>query len=294
MRLWRQSGCPRPDVIASQQRDEQGTTMKDQATTDTSRVGAIPGLATAAAIAAITLAFMLPTAARAQAAGVDPDAAKILKRMTDYVGQLQRFSVDTASTLEVVLVSGQKLQFTSAARTTLQRPNKLRSERIGDVISQSFYFDGRTLTIFNPGDGYYATVPAPNTIDAAVDFARDSLDVIAPAGDLVTMDAYDRLMADATAGFVVGQSIVGGVRCDHLAFRSGVVDWQIWIEAGDKPLPRKYVITSLDVDQAPQFELMMSNWSTDPVFTAEHFQFTPPPGAKAIEFLPVGTAGATP
>ena len=268
--------------------------MKDQATTDTSRVGAIPGLATAAAIAAITLAFMLPTAARAQAAGVDPDAARILRRMTDYVGQLQRFSVDTASTLEVVLVSGHKLQFTSAARTTLQRPNKLRSERIGDVISQSFYFDGRTLTIFNPGDGYYATVPAPNTIDAAVDFARDSLDVIAPAGDLVTMDAYDRLMADATAGFVVGPSIIGGVRCDHLAFRSGVVDWQIWIEAGDKPLPRKYVITSLDVDQAPQFELMMSSWSTDPVFTADHFQFTPPPGAKAIEFLPVGTAGATP
>lgn len=268
--------------------------MNDQATTDTSGVRAMPGLAVAVAIAAITLAFMLPTAARAQAAGVDPDAAKTLKRMTDYVGQLQRFSVDTASTLEVVLVSGQKLQFTSAARTTLQRPNKLRSERIGDIISQSFYFDGRTFTIFNPGDGYYATVPAPNTIDAAVDFARDSLDVIAPAGDLVTMDAYDRLMADTTAGFVVGQSIVGGVRCDHLAFRSGVVDWQIWIEVGDKPLPRKYVITSLDVDQAPQFELMMSSWSTDPVFTADHFQFTPPPGAKAIEFLPVRTAGATP
>lgn len=268
--------------------------MNDHATTDTSGVRAMPGLAAAVAIAAIALVFMLPSAARAQAAGVDPDAAKVLRRMTDYVGQIQRFSVDTASTLEVVLASGQKLQFTSAARTTLQRPNKLRSERNGDVISQSFYFDGRTLTIFNPGDGYYATVPAPPTIDAMVDFARDSLDVIAPAGDLVTMDAYDRLMADTTAGFVVGQSIVGGVRCDHLAFRGGVVDWQIWIEAGDTPLPRRYVITSIDVDQAPQFELMMSNWSTDPVFTADHFQFTPPPGAKAIEFLPVGTAGATP
>jgi hypothetical protein len=281
-------------MIASQQREWQDTTMKEQATSDTSCAAAGSGIAAAAAIAAITLAFMLPITARAQAAGVDADAAKILRRMTDYVGQLQRFSVDTAGTLEVVLASGQKIQFTSAARNSLQRPNKIRSERIGDVVSQTFYFDGRTLTIFNPGDGYYATVPAPGTIDAAVDFARDSLDIIAPAGDLVTMDAYDRLMADATVGFVVGQSIVGGVRCDHLAFRSGVVDWQIWIEAGDKPLPRKYVITSLDVDQAPQFELMMSNWSTDPVFTAGHFQFTPPPGAKAIEFLPVGTAGATP
>ena len=259
-----------------------------------SPVGAMPSLATAAAIGSMMLALMLPGTARAQAAGVDLDAAKILKRMTDYVGTLQRFSVDTSNTLEVVLVSGQKIQFTSASRNTVQRPNKLRSERIGDLISQSFYYDGRTFTIFNPGDGYYVTVPAPNTIDAMVDFARDSLDVIAPAGDLITMDAYDRLTADATSGFVVGKSVVGGVRCDHLAFRSGVVDWQIWIEDGDKPLPRRYVITSVDVDQAPQFEQSLSNWTLDPAVKAQYFDFTPPPGMKAIEFLPVGTAGAKP
>ena len=153
--------------------------------------GAMSRLVTATAIAALTLAFMLPGTAHAQAAGVDPDAATILRRMTDYVGKLQRFSVDTSNTLEIVLTSGQKIQLTSASRNTVQRPNRLRSERVGDVISQSFYFDGRTFTIFNPGDGYYATVPAPSTIDAMVDFARDSLDVIAPAGDLITMDAYD-------------------------------------------------------------------------------------------------------
>jgi len=273
---------------------EQDTTMRNQAMKYISPVGAMPSLATAAAIGSMMLALMLPGTARAQAAGVDPDAAKILKRMTDYVGTLQRFSVDTSNTLEVVLVSGQKIQFTSASRNTVQRPNKLRSERIGDLISQSFYYDGRTFTIFNPGDGYYVTVPAPNTIDAMVDFARDSLDVIAPAGDLITMDAFDRLTDDATSGFVVGKSVVGGVRCDHLAFRSGVVDWQIWIEDGDKPLPRKYVITSLDVDQAPQFEQLLSNWSLDPAVEARYFEFTPPPGVKAIEFLPVGTAGAKP
>lgn len=257
--------------------------------------GSMSRLVTATAIAALTLAFMLPGTARAQAAtGVDADAATILKRMTDYVGKLQRFSVDTSNTLEVVLVSGQKIQLTSSARNTVQRPNRLRSERIGDVISQSFYYDGRTLTIFNPGDGYYATVPAPNTIDAMVDFARDSLDVIAPAGDLITMDAYERLTADATAGFVVGQSVIAGVRCDHLAFRSGDVDWQIWIEDGDKPLPRKYVITSLDTPQAPQFEQVLSNWSLDPAVKPGFFDFLPPAGAKAVQFLPAGTAGAQP
>ena len=258
------------------------------------RVGAMPRLVMTATIAALTLSFLLTGTARAQVAGVDPEAAAALKRMTDYVGKLQRFSVDTSNTLEVVLDTGQKIQFSSASRNTVQRPDKLRSERIGDVISQSFYYDGRTLTVFNPGDGYYATVPAPGTIDATVDYARDSLDIIAPAGDLITTDAYDRLLADATSGFVVGKSVVDGVRTDHLAFRSGAVDWQIWIEDGDKPLPRKYVITSLDILQAPQFEQMLSNWSIDPALKTEHFEFTPPSGAKATRFLPAGTAGAQP
>lgn len=272
----------------------QDTTMQDQAMKPISPATVMPGLVTATAIAALTLALVPLGSARAQAAGMEPQAAQTLKRMTDYVGKLQGFSVDTSNTLEVVLVNGQKIQFTSASRSTVQRPNKLRSERIGDVMSQSFYYDGRTFTVFNPVDAYYATVPAPNTIDAIVDYARDSLGVIAPAGDLITMDAYARLTADATSGVVVGKSVVGGVRCDHLAFRSGAVDWQIWIEDGDKPLPRKYVITSLDLPQAPQFEQLLSNWSIDPAVNPQYFEFTPPSGAKATEFLPVGTAGAQP
>ena len=249
---------------------------------------------TLAASLLLALAALAPVQGWAQDAGVDPEARRLLQRMTNYVASLGKFGLDTANTLEVVLVSGQKIQFTSAARTSVQRPDKLRSERIGDVVSQYFYFDGRGLTLFNPDDGYYATVPAPATIDAMVDFARDSLDIVAPAGDLITLDAYERQMSGTVSGFVVGKSVVGGVRCDHLAFRGADFDWQIWIEDGDRPLPRKYVITSLDVPGAPQFEVLMSNWNTAPDFAAKHFEFSPPAGAKRIEFLPAGAAGDQP
>ncbi|MCU0976975.1 MAG: DUF2092 domain-containing protein [Steroidobacteraceae bacterium] len=251
-------------------------------------------LVASAALAATAFGLMLPAAAHAQAVGADPQATQLLKRMTDYVGQLPRFSVDTAATVEAVLITGQKLQFNSTTRATLQRPDKLRSERVGDVLSQLFYYDGRTVTIYNPQDGYYATVPAPATIDAMLDFAREKLDVVAPAGDLLTLDAYERLMDGVTEGFVVGKSAIGGVRCDHLAFRSGDIDWQIWIEDGERPLPRKFVITSLDVERAPQFEVVMSNWSLKPRIPAGFFDFKPPPGARAIEFLPFGQAGEQP
>jgi len=246
----------------------------------------------AALTALIVLAVISPASALAQVNDIEPEAGRLLKRMTDYVGSLPQFGLDSAQSIEVVLVSGQKIQFTSAARMVVQRPNRLFAERVGDVVSQSFFFDGKSLTLFNPGDGYFATVPAPGTIDAMLDFARDSLDVIAPAGDLITTDAYARLMADTTAGFVVGKSTIDGVRCDHLAFRSYGVDWQIWIEDGARPLPRKYVISTVDVVGAPQFEVMMRNWTTSPDVSPKRFQFTPPAGATEVKFLPVGNAGA--
>ena len=243
-----------------------------------------------AALGLLTLAA--PGLAWAQAAAIEPEAARLLKRMTDYVGGLPQFGLDTAQSIEVVLVSGQKIQFTSAARLVVQRPNKLFAERVGDVISQSFFYDGKALTLFNPEDGYFATVPAPGTIDAMLDFARDSLDVIAPAGDLITQDAYARLMSDTTAGFVVGKSMIDGVRCDHLAFRSYGVDWQIWIEDGAQALPRKYTISTVDIEGAPQFEVLMRNWTLSPAISPKQFHFTPPAGATEVKFLPTANAGA--
>jgi len=231
---------------------------------------------------------------RAQPAGIDPEAARLLKRMTDFVSSQQRFSLETVNTVEVVLDSGQKIQFTGGARTTVQRPNKLHSERVGDVMRQSLFYDGRSLTLFNPDDNFYATVPAPPTIDGFLDFAREQLDIVAPAGDLITMDAYGRLMSDARSGFVVGKSYVGGVRCDHLAFRGYGVDWQVWIEDGERPVPRKYVITTVDMEEAPQAEILVTRWDSSPKFDGNLFEYSPPTGARQTGFVTLDGKGEQP
>lgn len=232
--------------------------------------------------------------AGAQPAGVDPEAARLLKRMTDFVGSQRQFSLETVNTVEVVLDTGQKLQFTGGARTTVQRPDKLHSERVGDVMRQGFYYDGRSLTLVNPDDNFYATVPAPPTVDAMLDFAREQLDIVAPAADLITTDAYARLMSDARSGFVVGKSYAGGVRCDHLAFRGYDVDWQVWIEDGDRPVPRRFVITTVDMEQAPQAEVLVTLWDSAPKVGAGLFEYSPPAGAQRIEFVMLDGTGEQP
>ncbi|MFC1503622.1 DUF2092 domain-containing protein [Pseudomonadota bacterium] len=183
-----------------------------------------------------------------------------LKESTTFLSRQKQFSVVSRSTIEAVLYSGKKLQFDQAASLSVQRPDKLRAERHGDLVDQIFYYDGQSLTLYNPQDKYYATVSAPDNLEAMLNFARESLDIVAPAGDLFYTNAFEILMQDVTVGYVIGKSVIEGVRCDHLAFRSPHVDWQLWVQEGSKPLPRKLVITSSDVVNAPQFTVLMTGW----------------------------------
>lgn len=225
-------------------------------------------------------------AVQAQPAGIAPEAQQLLKASTDFLASQKQFSADTRNTLEVVLKSGQKVEFNHTARQSVQRPNKLRAERTGDLVNQVFVYDGKSLTLHNPQDKAYAQVAAPDTLEAMLEFARTKLDIVAPAGDLLNKNVYDILMDGVTDSFVVGKAVIEGVRCDHLAFRAPHVDWQIWIQEGAQPLPRKFVITTRDLPNAPQFAVTVTKWDLKPTFSAQTFAFTPPAGAKKVDFLP--------
>jgi hypothetical protein len=235
---------------------------------------------TLAALAGLALAV------QAQPAGIAPEAQRLLKASTGFLAKQQQFSAETRNTLEVVLKSGQKIEFNHQARMSAQRPNKLRAERTGDLVDQLFVYDGKSLTLSNPQDKAYAQVAAPDTLEGMLEFARTQLDIVAPAGDLLDKNAYDILMDGVTDGFVVGKAVIEGVRCDHLAFRAPHVDLQMWIQEGAQPLPRKMVITTRDLVNAPQFAVTVTKWNLQPKFSAQTFSFTPPAGATKVDFLP--------
>ncbi len=232
-------------------------------------------------------AAVLPRLALGQPAGIDPQAEKLLKASMAYLGRQKQFSADTRSTIEMVVTSGQKLQFDNTVTMSVQRPNKLYAKRVGDLIDQVFYYDGKSLTLHNPSEKHYATVPAPGTLEEMLDFARTKLDIVAPGGDFIYKNAFEILMQDVTNGFVVGKGVVEGMRCDHLAFRAPHVDWQIWIQEGRQPLPRKIVITTRDIANAPQFAVVVTKWNLAPTFNESLFSFKPPKDTRKVDFLPL-------
>src|SRR5262249_27992448 len=195
-------------------------------------------------VSVVALAMLVATGwsqpGYAQPTGIDPQAEKLLRRMSDYLAGRQQFSLKAESTLEVVLTSGQKVQFDSPATLVVSRPNKLHAHRKGDIANQEFFYDGKTLTLYNPKENLYATTAAPATLDETFDFAREKLDIVAPGTDLFYTNAAERMLKAFSSAFVVGPSVVAGAKTTHLAFRAADVDGQVWIDDGDKPLPRKF------------------------------------------------------
>jgi hypothetical protein len=240
-------------------------------------------------LGALALALTVPAEIRAETPDVDPAATKLLKRMTDYLGSLEQFSLDTNNTLEEVLETGQKIQYDFSTSVLIERPNRLRATRKGELVDQVLVYDGENLAIHDRGQNYYAVVKAPNNIDDLLHFARESLDLVPPSGDLVFTNSFELLTTPVTSGMVVGKSIIGGVKCDHLAFSGPVVDWQIWIADNGKPLPQKYVITTKDDPAQPQYMVVMNRWNVAPRIKGGMFDFEAPEDAEQVEFLLLDT-----
>jgi len=255
---------------------------------------AILNIRTAAAgfaLAILMLPAIVPTQALAQT--VDPAAVQTLQRTMDYLGSLKQFSVHTQNTLEEVLETGQKVQFDVSNVLMLKRPNKLLAKRHGDLVDQSFSYDGKTLSLYNASLNYYASVPAPDNIEAMLDFARESLGIIAPASDLVYTSAFPLMMENVYTAIIVGKSAIGGLSTQHLLFSRPDVDFQIWVPESGDPLPLKYVVTDKIHYGQPSTTVVMSDWNVDPNLTDSVFNFLPPQNATATEFLSLETSSSS-
>jgi hypothetical protein len=265
------------------------------------KVGAVGAIAVALGIvgAAVAQAPAPPPtpparkAPAAPAAAVEPKASQTLKRMSDFLGSQQAFSLSTEHMTQVVDQSGQKLDFVADSTLVVQRPNKLRSDRVGEGMDLSLYYDGSALTLYGRRMNTYATADAPATLDETIDFARQELELEAPAADLLYGKPYDVLMEDVVSGTYVGQTTLDGKKCHHLAFRGNETDWQIWIEDGARPVPLRFVIVSKKVAGAPEFAVSLKSWNFRPRITPELFTFTPPPNAEQIDFFRHGVGEKT-
>lgn len=216
---------------------------------------------------------------------IDPEARRLLRQMSDSMKALSAFRFSAAHETDVVLDDGQKLQVGAESRISVQRPNHVRSDRRGELADVTLYYDGESITVHGHRANFYATAKAPPKLDAAIDFLRERLGMDVPAGDLLYSDLYDSFVNNAVSGRYIGKTNVRGRLCHHLAFRGKDTDWQLWVEDSSRALPCKYVVTSTDVAQAPQFTVELYGWEVPQQIKDDEFAFRPPKDAERIDFL---------
>lgn len=221
-----------------------------------------------------------------QAQAVQPAALEALRRMSAFLGQQKNFSLRTEMETDYVIGDGQKVRLASRGDLRVQRPSQLRAHVVSDRKDREFFYDGRTFTIFSPKVGYYAQVSAPPTIRGLADQLQAQYGLELPLVDLFRWSesaSFDQI----TSAKFIGTTELDGVKVDQFAFRQPGVDWQIWIDRGARPLPRKLLITTTDDPARPEHSIAM-NWQLGTTFDNKTFAFVPPRDATRIGIAELG------
>jgi hypothetical protein len=205
-----------------------------------------------------------------------------------YLQNLRQFHVSVNEQFEVIRDSGQRIHYSDYRDVTVRRPNKIYSDVSGDMANRRFWYDGKTVTLLEKQPNLYSQIKAPATIDGMLDFMHKRYGLHVPLSDLVVNHPYQDLTENVKTGTYLGVHMVDRSPAHHLAFTQDNVDWQVWVDAGAAPLPRKVIITYKQQPGQPDYQATLYNWIPGGRIEDGLFQFHPPKGAQRIEFVPPG------
>jgi hypothetical protein len=211
------------------------------------------------------------------------DALKILKAMSSYISSQKTISASFDANIEVVTHELEKIQFNNSGQILLSRPDKLRASRVGGYADVELVFDGKTATLLGRNINAYTQLQIAGTTDQLFDRLRNDLGMQVPGADLLLTNVFAELSRDIVEAKHIGAGVIGGLECEHLAFRNEETDWQLWVQKGAQPIPTKLVITSKSITGAPQYTLTIREWRTDAPTPADMFAFKAPAGAKSVK-----------
>ena len=216
---------------------------------------------------------------------IDPAAVASLKRMSDTLAGAKSLTFRSKAVFELPANTGQFITMFSSGEIALRRPDKLHASLGGDAPPFDFYYDGSTVTAFAPATDVYSTKPAPPTLDAMLTGMQQETGIKFATAPLLYSDPYSVLTKGLFSAVVVGPAKVEDTTCEHLAFRSPGVNWEIWLEPDSRALPRRIAVTFTDRPGLPRTLVEFSRWNLHPWFLCDSkFEFRKPASARELPF----------
>jgi hypothetical protein len=220
------------------------------------------------------------------------DPVAITRQMCDYLKSLKQFSFRTEVTYDQVYEGGKPLQYGLDMQTYVKRPDRLRVSADGDLENKEFFLNGKTITLYDKPKKVYATMEVPPNIEGALDKAHKEFGLRVATTDLASPLLWEHVSKGLENPVYAGLHKVRGILCHHVAFDKDDVYFQVWIDAGDKPLPRKIIFTKKKVEGFLRWTGYVSDWKTSIALDDGLFSFLVPLDAQEIRFVPARPAGA--
>lgn len=209
-----------------------------------------------------------------------PVASAILMDAYRYLGSLDKFSFDAVTSNDDVYRDIMLVSYHHKVEVSLQRPDKLRVHVVGDLKNRTTYLMNDTFTMIDNGQNFYGQVEVPKTIDSALDHLFENFNIKSPLANLLYTDLDKRLPPDSR-GHYFGITQIDGKPSHHIGFTNDTQELQVWIEKGQTPLIKKFVIIDKSTVFTPRSATFI-RWDLHPRFDENYFLFKAPDGAQKI------------
>ena len=223
---------------------------------------------------------------------LEPRARQVLQHAGDFMKSAQNFTFTMETVREVVMGTGQKIQYSSMNEIGVRKPDGVKILSYGDLGNFGLLYDGSTITIYNHERNVYSKAAVPDTIDAAFDYLAKEKGITPPMISLLYSDPIRLLKDKVQSGFYVGANHVRGVKCHHLAFSSEDAYIQFWIAQGLSPVILKVAITYKAKEGSPQFTAYLSDFDFSPFLPDSLFKYVLPKNALLSDFDNLKSSGA--
>ena len=242
-------------------------------------------------IGVVVIVRAVPSAAAAPPRTMDPNAVRIVRSAADYLKQKQSYAFTADVIFDDVQPPDFKIQQHAIAQYTMQRPDKLRVNYVGDRRQVGFYIDGKNFTLYDQTANVYGVLPAGPDVESTLDTIFNKYDFSPPLTELLANDPYAKFSGAVQSGWYVGKSTVRGYSTHHLVFVQQNIDWQIWVDDGQAPLIREIEITYKTLPGQPEYDATFTDWSFGTA-NSSVFTFVPPKNAALIDFVTAKAASA--
>ena len=225
------------------------------------------------------------TAALGDESRRDSKALDVLNKMAAYTASLDQFQIKGEVFGDARLDAGLIVSNPSEVTITIDRPGSMFIQTFDGVNTGSIYIHKGQLTLFNTESSFYAQARVPEDIEAAMQFAIEEFGLEIPLAELMFANSALSLLTDQdTVLYLTDKSRIRGVDCHHLAIRGAEIDLQLWVEEGDRPVPRKIMMTMKWEGGSPRNAALMEFSKVDGL-DAKIFEFKAPEGANEINFV---------